>query len=112
MTTQPLIAFESNEVHTMATVATDSIVSNEAINEFKEELLAHVCAHPGVVLHLDLSNVRLFSAAVLSDLLLVQQELRSNHGHLRLRGVVGNVRKIMKLTGLASMFTLEHRHVH
>ena len=112
MNTQPIVTFESQEFDSVATVAAESIVANDTIHEFREKLLDYAGAHPGAVLHLDLSNVQWFSCTALSDLLQLQQELHRTNGALRLCGVHGNVRKIMKLTGLGKAFTLEHRHAH
>lgn len=112
MNSNPIVAFESQETGFLATVQTDSIVSNSTIHEFKRELREYINAHPGTVLHLDLSNVRRFSCAVLSDLLHTQQELDEKNGALRLSGIHGNVRTIMRITGMTDMFTLEHRQAH
>lgn len=110
MNTQSLVEFDAGTTDVHARVTTDNISDNNAILEFQRELRRYVVEHPGTVLHLDLSNVRLFSCAVLSDLLQIQQELKQTKGSLRLQGIHGNVRSIMKLTGLGRMFTVEHRH--
>ena len=110
MNTQSLVEFDSGPTDVRARVTTKSIADNNEIYAFQRELHRYVVAHPGTVLHLDMSNVRHFSCAVLSDLLQIQQELKQTKGSLRLQGIHGNVRSIMKLTGLGKMFTVEHRH--
>ncbi len=112
MNTQELVLIEPQEADFLATVQTDSIVTDGTIHDFQQELLEYVSAHPGTVLHLDLSNVRRFSCAVLSDLLHIQQELHNTNGALRLSGIHGNVRRSIRLTGMEKAFTLEHRHAH
>lgn len=110
MNTQSIVEFELGTGDVLAKVTTDNIANNIAIYEFQKELREYVAVHPGTVLHLDLSQVRLFSCTVLSDLLQIQRELRQTNGSLRLQGIHGNVRSIMKLTGLGKKFTVEHRH--
>ena len=109
MDTQTIVEFTSGNTDSVAKVKTDSIVEDRFINEFQKELREYVGTHPGTILHLDLSHVQRFSCAVLADLLQIQQELAQTRGSLRLQGIHGNIRDIMKLTGMGKMFTVEHR---
>jgi anti-anti-sigma factor len=104
MDTQTLVEFKSGDAGTLAKVTTESIADDMDIVEFNRELQAYVGTHPGASLHLDLSHVEFFSSAVLVDLLQVQQALQKADGALHLHGIHGNVRAIMKLTGLANSF--------
>ena len=111
MNTPAIVEFKSGDAVSLGKVKNDSIVEDRSIDQFQRELHEYVNAHPGTALHLDLSQVHFFSSTVLSDLLEIQQELRQTNGSLRLHGVHGNVRAIMKLTGMGKMFTVNRAHV-
>ncbi len=110
MNAQPIVEFGAGTKDVLATVTMENIAEDNAIRAFQRALGDYVVTHPGTTLHLDLSHVHLFSCAVLTDLIGIQKELNQRKGALRLRGVHGNVRDIMKLTGMDKEFTLEHRH--
>tara|TARA_R110001592_G_scaffold181274_6_gene423991 strand:+ start:838 stop:1176 length:339 start_codon:yes stop_codon:yes gene_type:complete len=112
MKTQGLVMIEPQKTGFLATIQTDRIVTDGTIHEIHQELQEYVNAHPGTVLHLDMSNVQRFSCAALPGLLDLQQALRETNGALRLSGLRGNVRKCIRLTGMENVFTLEHRHAH
>ncbi|MCF6285837.1 MAG: STAS domain-containing protein [Candidatus Hydrogenedentes bacterium] len=110
MNTEAIVEFKSGRVGSLAKVVVESIVEDELIDEFQRELHEFVNVHPGTILHLDLSHVRLFSCAVFPELLQIQEELRESCGALCLEGVHGNVDDIMALTGMDKVFTVDRRH--
>jgi anti-anti-sigma factor len=104
MNTQALVEFKTGDAGTLARVKTESIADDPDIFAFNRELQAYVGSHPGASLHLDLSHVEFFSSSVLADLLAVQETLLESNGALHLHGIHGNVRTILKLTGLGKKF--------
>ncbi len=110
MNTHSLVEFDAGTTDVRARVTTGNIADNNTILEFQRELRRYVVENTATVLYLRLSNVRLFSCAALPDLLQIQQELKQARGSLRLQGIHGNVRSIIKLTGMDKMFTVERRY--
>jgi len=112
MEQEHLVEFNEGPGVSVAKVVTDSLSDDGHIGAFRRELQTFIDAHPNTALHLDLRNVEFFSSTVLLHLLELQSQLRREDGSLVIHGIHGNIKQIMKITGMQHKFRRGHSHAH
>lgn len=102
----PLLSFEVRGRLTVGTVRTSKVLDASNLKQFGQELLDHVTEEADLHLLLNFEKVDFMSSAVLSELLLVNEQLRTNKGSLRLCNLCEAIHDVFRITNLEGIFAI------
>lgn len=102
-----LLTFERQGAFTIGRVQSASVLDALNVAQFGEEVLHYVKQHSAVWLVLDFCKVEYLSSAVLSELLRIDQAVKSSQGRLRLCAVNDAIRKVFEITNLDKVFHID-----
>lgn len=101
-----LVAFEQRGRITVATVQAASVLDALNVNEFGRQVLDYVKDKPELHLLLNFSSVKYLSSAALTELLRVNEAIRTVKGALRLTGLNPDIRDVFRITNLDKIFVI------
>ena len=102
----PQLTFEVHGPITVGTVDESNMLDAMNVTEFGNEVLEYIKDKPGINLLLNFEHVDYMSSAALTELLRINDALRSSGGRVRLCGLTRDIRKVFQITNLEKLFVI------
>ena len=101
-----LLSFETMGPITVGKIDSVSMLDTMNVTDFGNAVLEYTKDKPALNLLLDFSHVGYMSSAALTELLRVNEAMRSAGGSVRLCGLSKDIRKVFQITNLEKLFVI------
>ncbi|MEK7795291.1 MAG: STAS domain-containing protein [Candidatus Hydrogenedentota bacterium] len=102
----PQLTFDSHRRVTVGTISESNMLDAMNVTEFGNEVLEFIKDKPGLQLLLNFEHVDYMSSAALTELLRINEALRTTAGSVRLCGLSKDIRKVFQITNLEKLFVI------